>query len=396
MNTYEYKARTEKGKIFHGTIECGSEQEFYKRLEEKQLYCIEMKQKADRLAQKKQSKWKPKEIGLFCREFAIMLSAGMNMISALQLLYERAHKPHQKTCYMLLLEEIAKGDTLYEAMRRQRNVFPNMLLSMILAGETSGKIDTVMEKMAVYYEKEADLRTKLTNAMIYPIVLICITFGVIILLFTFVLPRFFSLFEGKEVPGITKFFMNVSYFMTNYWYVLLLIVVLVVIAVHWLQRSEKFHAQTDAYVLKIPVVGKLMEKLIIARFANAMNILYSSGITIVESLKIAIGTVGNMYVAKKLTNVNELIEKGISMSEAMEREGLFDNMIWSMIQIGEESGNLESMFYKLSDYYSKESESATQKMMAIMEPLVLVVIAMVIAVVIASVLMPIYSMYKIA
>lgn len=394
MNRYQYKARNKNGKIIKGYIECNNEQEFYRKIEEQDIYCMEVRQ--SNLSKEKASGYhlKPMEVAYFCREFAVMLLAGMNMLTALQLLYDRASKPKMKDCYMKMIEGIEKGDSLYDAMRRQKGIFPNLFMAMVLAGEASGTIDIVMDKMATYYEKEAEIRTKVINAMIYPMFLIFITLAVVILLFTFVLPQFFSLFEGKEVPGITSFFMKVSFFLTNYWYILLLLLVLLIISVKTLNRSEKFHAKFDQMILSIPVVGKVLEKLIIARFANVMNILYSSGITIVQSITISIGTVSNMYVAEKLTIVNELIEKGISLSEALQRENLFENMIWSMIQVGEESGSLETMFLKLAEYYTKESESATQKMMAVMEPVVLVFIAVIIAVVIASVLLPLYSMYE--
>lgn len=395
MNTFEYKAKDQNGKICRGKIECSGEKEFYKLLQERGLFCMEVYQRQERAKkQVRRVKWKPKETAMFCREFSVMLTAGMNMLTALQLLYDRAAKVHQKNSYMQMMEGIEKGDTLYDAMRKQKNVFPKVLLSMVLAGESSGTMDDVMGKMADYYDKEADLQAKLINAMIYPMILITITAGVVLVLFTFVLPQFFSLFKGKEVPAITTFFMNISLFLTSYWYLLLLAILVIVVIIKMMLRNEQFRARMDEWVLKIPIMGGLMEKLLVARFANVMNILYSSGITIVQSISISVETVSNRYLAAKLNTVNELIEKGVSLSEAMQREKLFDSLTWSMIQIGEESGSLEMMFLKLSEYYTRESETATQKMMSLMEPLVLVFIAIVIATVIASILLPIYNMYQ--
>lgn len=147
--------------------------------------------------------------------------------------------------------------------------------------------------------------------------------------------------------------------------------------------------------LQMPVIGRLVEKVIMGHFANAMSILYASGVPVVKALEISSGTVGNRYIAEKLVRVREKVEKGAALSQAMQVEGVFDKMLWTMIHIGEESGNLETMFFKLSEYMEQESEAAVQKMMAVLEPLVLIVIAVVIGMVVASVLLPIYSMYQI-
>lgn len=397
MIQYKYKARDLNGKIKRGKVEAGSDAEFYNYLEKKNLFCISMVSKnLDQSAQSQTFfKMKLKDLSVFCREFSVLLASGMNLMAALQLLYERAEKQKYKDCYMRMIEGIKKGDTLYDAMRKQGNTFPPLLRAMILAGESSGSMDLVMEKMALYYEKEANMRSKVQNAMIYPVILFVVTIAVVIVLFTFVLPQFFEMFEGQDVPAITVFFMNVSRFMTGYWYILLFVIILAALLFKLATLGEKTGEYLDKLLLKLPIMGRLIEKIYMAHFANAMNILYASGITIIKALEISGTTITNRYIGRKLSEVREDVEKGVPLSLAMQTDGLFDKMFWSMVHIGEESGNLETMFLKLSEYLENESEHAIQKMLAILEPAVLILIAVLIGAVVASVLLPIYSMYQV-
>lgn len=397
MAKYRYRAKDRKGRNVYGTMEAENDAEFYSYLEKQELYCLSVRSKRAGTSDVGQEgrKIKTKVLSVFCREMAVLLSSGMNLLAALRLLYEREEKSFIKDCYMYMIEGIEKGDTLYEAMKKQGDAWPPLLKSMVLAGEASGSIDLIMEKMAFYYEKEANLKSKVQNAMIYPLILIGVTIAVIIVLFTFVLPQFFEMFEGQEVPGITSVFMTISRFMTENWYILLLVLLSVICLLKVLKENARIGIKMDRMNLQMPVIGRLVEKVIMGHFANAMSILYASGVPVVKALEISSGTVGNRYIAEKLVRVREKVEKGAALSQAMQVEGVFDKMLWTMIHIGEESGNLETMFFKLSEYMEQESEAAVQKMMAVLEPLVLIVIAVVIGMVVASVLLPIYSMYQI-
>lgn len=398
MAKYRYKAKNLEGKIVRGVTEAENDTAFYRYLEKQQLYCIDVQGgiREGIMDGKRGKRMKIKNLSVFCREMSVLLASGMNLLAALRLLYEREEKPFVKNSYMLMIEGIEKGDTFYEVMKKQGNTYPNLLKSMVLAGESSGTIDLIMEKMAIYYEKEAALKSKVQNAMIYPLILICVTFGVMILLFTFVLPQFFEMFEGQELPGITKLFMGISHFLTDHWLLLMMLLAIIVCAVMSLAQYERTGKKLDQLKLNLPVIGKLLEKITMGHFANAMSILYASGVPIVKGLEISAGTLDNRYTTEKLVQVREKVEKGIALSQALQMEELFDKLFWSMVHIGEESGNLETMFFKLSEYLEQESEAAVQKMMSILEPLILILIAVVIGMVVASVLLPIYSMYQIA
>lgn len=396
MIRYTYKAKDETGKAHSGRLEAESDDDFYSFLSQRKWYCVSVDKKDIDAEERNESvyKFKSKELAVFSREFAIMLSAGITMFTALHLLYDRCTKERQKKCYMHLIEMIEKGLTLHEAMKRMGNTFPDLLKSMVFAGESSGNLDVVMKKMAEYYERDHRLKGKIQTAMIYPILLLVITGGVVILLFTFVLPQFFDMLEGQDLNLLTKFYMAVSVFLTNRWYIAIGIILLLVLLFYVLSKNASCRFGFDKVKLKLPVFGKLVEKILIARFANGMNILYSSGISILQSLEICGNILSNLYLKQKLENAMEMVEKGTSLSDALEKQNLFDPMVWSMIHIGEESGSLDEMFFKLSEYYEEESETSTQKLMALMEPVMLIVIALIVGSVVASVLLPIYGSYQ--
>lgn len=396
MVQYTYRAKDEDGKTHNGRLESETDDEFYAFLSQRNWYCISVDKKdIEAEAQDKaQYKFKSKELAVFSREFAIMLSAGITMFSAFHLLYTRCTKPKQKACYMHLIEMLEKGLTLHDAMKRMGNTFPGLLKSMVYAGEASGSLDIVMKKMADYYERDHRLKGKIQTALIYPGLLIIVTIAVVLLLFTFVLPQFFDMLEGQDLNALTKFYMAVSVFLINRWYIAIAVIGAIMLLFYFLRNNPAFKLKFDQIKLKIPVFSKLFDKILIARFSNGMNILYSSGISIMESLDICGNVLSNLFLKKKLESAMEMVEKGTSLSEALEQHGLFDPMVWSMIHIGEESGSLDEMFYKLSEYYEQESETATQKMMALMEPIILVVIAIIVGTVVASVLMPIYGSYS--
>lgn len=396
MILYNYSAKDAVGKIHNGKIEANGDDEFYLFLDKQNWYCISVS-RTDLLREaqnQSEYRFKPKEVALFCREFAIMLSSGMNMLTTLQLLYERCRKAKQKQCYMHMIEAIEKGETLHDAMRKLGKTFPTLLSSMVLAGEASGSLDIVMEKMAQYYERDYRLKGKIQTAMIYPILLMSVTVAVIILLFTVVLPQFFTMFEGQDLNPLTSFYMKLSVFLKNQWYIPLGIIIGIILLIHFLKRDPGFRLEYDKSKLKIPLISKLLEKILISRFANGMSILYSSGISIIRCMDICSTVISNTYLEFKMQRATEQVEKGTSLSQALEEQGLYDSMVWSMVHIGEESGNLDAMFLKLAEYYEEESESATQKMMAIMEPVMLIIIAIIVGSVVASVLIPIYGMYQ--
>lgn len=395
MPEYRYDARdVNTGKIVKDTLQAMDEPAFYRELEKKGLVCIKMHEKGNLDNVSLSYRFKLKELSVFCREFSIMLSAGIPLVDVINKLNLRTHSKQKKRVYLYLLESVEKGNTLADSMTKLGNVFPSILIEMVKIGEQSGSLEIVVEKMAVYYEKEYRNKSKVQTVLIYPVILCVVTFAIIIFLFTFIMPKFFVILDGKELPGITKLFMKVSDFLINDWIYIILVVVVCMVLFSVYTSTKKGRLFVDKFKCSIPVVSKLLEKGIISRFADTMFILSSSGIVIIEALDICSATLTNTFLRSKLQSCREEVQKGITLSKAMEAEKLFDDLVWSMINTGEETGNADEMYHKLSVYYEQENDVATGKLMAMLEPCILVIIGGIVGLVVASILIPIYSMYK--
>lgn len=396
MPEYSFKAQDIKtGKIIRDKIQVIDEATFYRELEKKNLICISKIEKGNVDNIELPYRFKLKELSVFCREFSIMLSAGIPIIDVLNKLNSRTKKKEKKRVFLYLIESVEKGNTMADSMTKLGPVFPNILIEMMRIGETSGSLETVIDKMAEYYEKEYKTRSKVQTVMIYPVMLSIITFAIMILLFTYVMPKFFTMFENSvSLPGITRFFMGVSNFLTQKWIYLLLGIAAFVLLFNVITSTKSGRYAFDKFKCSIPAVSKLFEKGVIARFSNTMFILTSSGIVILDALNICAQTLTNTYLRKKLLNCREEVQKGMELSLSMEKEELFDDLVWSMMSTGEETGNADEMYLKLSNYYEQENDVATDKLMAIIEPAMLVIIGIIVALVVVSILIPIYSMYK--
>lgn len=395
MPEYKYKAKNVKnGKIVKGVLQAVDEATFYRELERKDLVCIDVREKGNVEDTQLPYKFKLKELSIFCREFAIMMSAGIPIVEVLDKLAARTKKKEKKRVYMYLLESVEKGNTMADSMQKLGKVFPQMLIEMIRIGEASGSLEIVVDKMALYYEKENKSRSKVQTMMIYPIMISIVTVGIMILLFTFVMPKFYVMFEGQELPGITKFFMKVSEVLVNDWMYILLAVVAIAIVFNVFISTKPGRMAFDKFKCSIPVISILLQKGVISRFADTMFILQSSGIVILEALEICAATITNTYLQSKLHNCREEVQKGETLSKCMEREKLFEDLVWAMISTGEETGNADEMYRKLALYYEEENDMATAKLMAIMEPAIMIVIGSVVGLVVASILVPIYGMYR--
>jgi len=393
LRNFQYTARNARGKAFKGDIQTDSRNEALQKLREQGLYVTRLTEEGAETGRSGVYRIKTKEIAFFCRQMSTMLSAGLTVLRSIDILYNRADKPRLKRIYLRLYEDIQKGLSLTDAFREQEGSFPVLLVNMVQAGEMSGSLDRVMGRMAEHYEKENKLMNKVRTSMVYPIILLVVTFAVMIALFVFVLPQFFKMFEGAQLPAITRGVMAISNFLINRWYVAVLVVLFIILGVTLLKQQPGVRRRMDRRKLYFPIIGKLNRTIYVSRFTNSMSILYSSGITMIDAVNIAVSVLNNTYVSSQFLTVVQDIEQGAMLSSSIEKTGLFDPMVTSVIYVGEESGSLDVMLAKLSDFYDEEAQTAMQKMVALLEPLMMILIAIIIGVVVAAVLLPIYSMY---
>jgi type IV pilus assembly protein PilC len=394
MKSFHYVAQDAAGSVARGDMEANSLQEVGERLRGQDLFLISA-QEISGLAGVGKGKLKLAALTVFCRQLSVMIASGMSMVRAIDILYNRAEKKADKAIYLRLAEDIQKGLSLNEAMQEQGNTFPLLLINMIRAGEMSGSLDTVLVKMADHYDRELKLLSKVKSSMAYPVILLVVTFSVMLLLFVFILPNFFTMFDGvADLPAITRGIMAISNFLIERWYVVLLVLAAIVGVFAMSKQVEVIARFYDRLKLQIPVFGKLNKRVYMSRFASSMETLYSSGVSIVDAIETSVIILNNRYVTEAFTGVMEDIRRGEMFSTALEKVDLFDGMFTSMVYMGEESGSLDEVLGKMSAFYDNDAQAAISKMVALMEPAMMVFMALLIGTVVAAVFVPMYSMYS--
>jgi type IV pilus assembly protein PilC len=391
MPIYKYSAVTLNGAKQSGSIEAASVDALTDALKNENLFLTKYstaKVKAET------RKLKISEVADFCRELGAMLSAGIMLIRAMNILTQRATlKPYIKKIYEDIILDLQRGSTLSESLAARGKAFPELLISMIRAGENTGKLDATCDKMAITYDKEYRLNGKVKQAMVYPAILVVLIIGVILIIFTFVLPQFMGLFEGMELPLPTKLVMGFSDFLTTYGLWVLIGVLIVAALFIYLLQQPKPRLLFDHFKLRIPKVGQLLRTIYTARFARTLSSLYVSGISMIQALTIARTTVGNKYIDAQFDEVIEALGNGRTLSQALATVDGFESKLRSTVLIGEESGNLEKMLESVAEQYEYDAEVATQSLVTMIEPILIVIMAVIVAFVIISVLMPIYQLY---
>lgn len=336
-----------------------------------------------------------KDIAILCRQLSSMLMAGVTLVKALNILYLQMEKKNMKESIKRLYESVQRGEQFSEAIRKQSNVFPELMISMVEAGEASGKLDQVIEKLADQFEKDVKLKSKIKTAMTYPTILVIIAVGVIMILVTQVLPIFITMFESSEMvlPLPTRILMGFSDLLRDYWYLILVGLGAVVLLAKSYLSSEDGLRKWHSLELKLPVVGSTIMKISAVRFSRTLSTLLSSGMTLLQAMEIVIKVVGNRVVMDGLIITKEDIRKGMNLSQSLHKVSALPPMVYSMVGIGEESGTMERMLNKCADYYDDEVENAIQRLVSMMEPILIVVMGAVVGFIVVAMLLPILDIY---
>lgn len=392
MATYKYVAKDINAKTIRDKMEARSRNELVDFLRAKNLYLIDCKELSE--AEKTTYKFKLNELSEFNRQLSTMLGSGISLIRAMSILVKRDNKARVCEVYKNIYIKLQQGFALSVALQEQGTAFPPIMINMIRAGEESGQLERTTRKLAVQFEKDHRMKNKIKNAMTYPIILLVVTIGVIFLIFTMILPTFFTYFEGKEMPGITQAVLAFSTFMSSYWYIVI-IVLLTFIAI-WLilLREDKVRLRYDKLKIDLPKIGKLIRIIYTARFARTMSSLYSSGVSMINALSLAKDTINNAYIASQFDTVMKEVRDGTTLSIAIQKVDGFDAKLFSSIFIGEESGKLDEMLESIADDFDYEADIATQRLVSLMEPVMIIILAFIVGTVMISVMLPLYTMYS--
>ena len=399
MPGFSYVAVDKKGKEKRGSIEADTREKVVDILKNDGLIPVSVKEQG---ALNKEidfsigKKVKPRDLSVFCRQFVSITQAGVPMKEALQMLSEQTENKWLKRAISEVLLSVEKGNTLADSMRGQSDVFPPMLINMVEAGENSGSLEMAFSRMAVQFEKEAKLKATIKKATIYPIILIIAAIGVVAVMMLFVIPIFIDMFADLdiEMPALTMGVMNLSKWTASHWYVILAVVAAVVAAYRLIYNTDQGRLKIDYIKMKIPLFGKLTVKTACAQFARTMSTLMGAGISTTECLDTCTKIINNIHYKNALQKAKEEVMKGIPLSEPLAASEVFPPMVCHMTGIGEETGNMEEMLNKLADYYDEEVEITTQSVLAAMEPLIIVFMALIVGTLVIAVIMPMRTMYE--
>ena len=339
-------------------------------------------------------KIKLKDISLFCKQMSVMLESGIPLNNAVDILEQQATSKNLKSSLKIVSKNLKEGSQLSKAMLDQEGMFPDLLIRMVQAGEKTGKLDEVLEKMSEHYNKELKTSRQIRGAMIYPAVLAFLAVGAVLALLYVVIPSFSGIFEqsGMAMPLPTRIVLAASNFVRSYWYILFGVTGILVFLFLRYRSTEAGRYQLDRLKLNLPVIKGPMQKIVTARFASTLAILTSAGIPLVEAIESAAATTNNAVVIEKMKIANEGLQKGERLTGMITSTGLFPPMMLSMVKIGEESGSLESMLVKTSDYYEEELETAIKQLLSLLEPAMIIVMGVIIGGIVASVMLPMFEL----
>lgn len=400
MESFSYKAVSAAGKDVKGSVEAESREEAARKIKEQGLVPVSIgKQgaldKDVNIPIFKGKKIPARDMSVFCRQFASILKAGVSVINALEMLAEQTENKKLKEAIVNTQSNVEKGENLSDSMR-QNDAFPSILIDMVRAGEASGSLENSLTRMAIQFEKDAKLNGIVKKAMMYPIVLICVMIGVVIVMLTFVIPSFMTMFEDldSELPVTTKAILAMSNSLKNYWYIYIIVVVGIVVGIQMYKRTDNGKHNLDKLKLKIPVFGLLQTKSACASFARTMSTLLQAGMPMIDALEISASTMKNVLFYDGLEKVKNGVSLGLPLSNQLKTTGLFPAMVVHMVGIGEETGNVEEMLTNSATYYEEEVEVQTQTLTSLMEPIIIVLMAFVVVLLIMAIYQPMIQLYN--
>lgn len=396
MPKYKYSAVDADGKNIKGTVFAMNMAEFNSILKQKGEYALSVQEIIeDDNTVNVGSSIKMKDLSILCKQFSTMLSAGITIVKSLDVLYHQQEKEKLKNILLKVYESVQVGKSLSKALAGADGAFPSFMVSMVEAGEMSGSIENVMERLSEHYEKQLKIKNKVSSAMIYPIILMVVGLAVVFGLFVFVIPNLMSMFgDPADLPALTRFLMKTSEIMQSSWYIIIGVIVVLVILIGVFKNTKPVKRITDRIKIFTPGVGKLYMKVVSASFCRTMYSVFSSGMSLLTSLELTSNVVNNQYVSEKMVGVMDEIRAGGSLSTSLTKTEIFPQMMLTMISVGEESGALDDILAKTADFYDLEADDAIQKMMTMMEPLMIVVLGGLVGAVVIGIMMPIYGMYS--
>lgn len=339
---------------------------------------------------------KAKDMAVFCRQFVSILRAGVSVASVLSMLGQQTGNKKLRAAIREMQADVEKGESLATSMRRHPKIFPAILVNMVSAGESSGNLEESFRQMELYFDRSKRTKSKVTSAMIYPCVLIVVMIVVLIVMMTKIIPNFLKTFEemDAELPKLTQDVMAVCEWFESWWWVPLLVLAALVVGGVLFHRTDKGKHFFGWLARKTPVVGNLTVKTACATFCRTMEVLIGSGLTLTDSMDLAASNMGNIYYLEAIRDARGMVAEGTPLRESLVRTGIFPPMVSNLVGVGEETGDLQSMMGKVADYYDEEVDEATKKLLNLMEPAIIIFMAVFVVIIVLAIYLPMINMTK--
>jgi type IV pilus assembly protein PilC len=392
---YVYRARDRQGRVITGVLEADGEAAALASLRSRDYFVVELRAKT--AGQVGLTAWTKKvsarELALFCRQLAALVDAGVPLLQGLRILADQAVNKRLKTTLAAVAADVEQGTSLTEAFRRWPAVFPPVFTSLIEAGELGGQLDTVLVRLSVHFEKEHAIREKVKSALTYPVIVLIIAVLAVAVLVTFVLPTFVGILEqlGVPLPLLTQVIITISLFANQYWYLVFGGLAAVAVGFRYLLTTPLGREYGDRALLRLPIFGELVRKIIVARFCRTFSGLTRSGVPILQALEVVQKTVGNVVVARALEKTAAEVGEGGAIAGPLEASRVFPPMVTQMIAVGEETGALDTLLEKVATFYEQEVEEVTARLSSLLEPAMIVGMGAVVGVIIMSILLPMFE-----
>ena len=336
-----------------------------------------------------------KDITVFSRQLATMMSSGVPLVQSFEIVGRGHENKAMQELILSIKSDVEAGGSLNEALSKHPRQFNELYVNLVVAGEQAGILEEILHKLATYMEKTEALKSKIKGAMFYPIAVIVVAFVITCILMIFVIPQFQELFSGfgADLPALTQIVINMSKWFQENWYILIGGIILAVVGIMQLmKRSLKFAHFVDRLLLKIPVLGDILNKSAIARFARTLSTMFAAGTPLVEAMASVAGACGNIVYYDAVMKMRDEIATGTQMQAAMRDVDVFPNMVIQMVAIGEESGALDSMLAKVADWYEQEVDDAVESLTSLLEPLIMAVLGVIIGGLVVAMYLPIFKM----
>ncbi|MCG9748663.1 type II secretion system F family protein [Shewanella sp. Isolate8] len=395
--TFEWKGTNRDGKKTSGELRGTSSAEIKAQLKSQGVNPKVVKKKAESLF-KRDPKIKAMDIAMITRQIATMLAAGVPIVTTLEMLGRGHEKPRMRELLGTIVNDVQAGIPLSDALRPHRQYFDDLYVDLVAAGEHSGSLDAVFDRIATYREKAEALKSKIKKAMFYPAAVIVVAIAVTTLLLLFVVPQFEEIFNGfgAELPAFTQMIIAISRWLQSSWYIFVIGIVLTIWGFRRAHlQSQSFRDRVDEFILRIPIVGSILHKAAMARFARTLATTFAAGVPLIDGLESAAGASGNYVYRSALTKVRTEVMSGMQMNVAMRTTGLFPDMLIQMVMIGEESGGLDEMLNKVANIYEMQVDDAVDGLSSLIEPIMMVVIGTLVGGLIVGMYLPIFQMGKV-